>query len=71
MEKAKVNCSLLREEWSEMVDYTKRYLNLVQVEYQVLWWKFFNAVDAQKLTNVLSLVESQWPMVLLRGSFLS
>ena len=66
-----MNCSLLREEWSEMVDYAKRYLNLVQVEYQVLWWKLFNAVDAQKLTNVLSLVESQWPMVLLRGSFLS
>ena len=40
-----------------MVDYAKRYLNLVQVEYQVLWWKLFNAVDAKKWTNILSLVE--------------
>ena len=36
LEKAKVNCSLLREEWYDMVDYAKRYLSFVQVEYQVL-----------------------------------
>lgn len=47
----------LREEWDDMVDYAKRYLNLVQVEYQVLWWKLFNSVDAKKWTNILSLVE--------------
>ena len=62
-----MNCSLLREEWSDMVDYAKRYFNLVQVEYQVLWWKLFNTVDAQKLTNVLSLVECLFCLPVANG----
>ena len=37
LEKARVDCSRLREEWDDMIEYTKRYLNLVQVEYQVPW----------------------------------
>ena len=57
LEKAGVDCSLLREEWDDMIDYSKRYLNLVQVEYQILWWKLFNSIDAKKWVNILSLVE--------------
>ena len=34
-----VDCSVLQEEWDDMVDYVRRYLNLVQEEYQVVWWK--------------------------------
>ena len=37
----------------DMVDYTWRYLK----KYQVVWWKLFNAVDAKKWSNILSLVE--------------
>ena len=57
LEKAEVDYSLLQEEWDDMVDYARRYLNLVQEEYQVVWWKLFNAVDAKKWSNILSLVE--------------
>ena len=57
LEKSNVDCSLLQEEWDDMVDYAKRYLNLVQEEHQVLWWKLFNAVDAVKWKNILAVVE--------------
>ena len=40
-----------------MVDYARQYLNPVQEEYQVVWWKLFNAVDAKKWSNVLAFVE--------------
>ena len=30
LEKAGVDCSLMPEEWEDIVDYAKRYLNLVQ-----------------------------------------
>ena len=40
-----------------MVYYAKRYLNLVQVDHQILWWKLFNSVDARKWSNILMLVE--------------
>ena len=29
LEKAEVDCSVLQEEWDDMVDYARRYLNLV------------------------------------------
>ena len=57
LEKAEVDYSLLQEEWDDMVGYARRYLNLVQEEYQVVWWKLFNAVDAKTWSNILSLVE--------------
>ena len=57
LEHAKVDCSVLQQEWDDMVDYAKRYLNLVQEDYSVLWWKLFNAVDAKKWSNILALVE--------------
>ena len=45
-QKAEIDTSLLLEEWKDMVDYSKRYLNLVQEPYQVIWWKLFNASSA-------------------------
>lgn len=57
LEKAKVNYFPLREEWDDMVDYAKHYLNLVQVDHQILWWKLFNSVDARRCRNILTLVE--------------
>eukprot|EP00731_Ephydatia_muelleri_P017065 Em0010g163a len=57
LEHAKVDCSVLQQEWDDMVDYAKRYLNLVQEDYSVVWWKLFNAVDAKKWSNILALVE--------------
>ena len=45
LDKAGVDRSLVKEEWDDIVDYSKQYLNLVQDEYKVVWWKLFNAFD--------------------------
>ena len=57
LEHANVDCSMVQEEWDDMVDYGKRFLNLVQDDYKVIWWKLFNAVDSKNWTNVLTVVE--------------
>ena len=57
LENASVNCALLTEEWDDIVEYAKRYLNLVQDDYKVIWWKLFNAPDSTKWTNILAVVE--------------
>ena len=40
-----------------MVEYGKQYLNLVQNNYRIIWWKLFNAVDASRWKNVLAVIE--------------
>ena len=40
LQKAGIDTSLLLEEWKDMVDYSKRYLNLVQEPYQVICGSF-------------------------------
>ena len=57
LENASVNCAVLNEEWDNIVEYAKRYLNLVQDDYKVIWWKLFNSPDSTKWTNVLAVVE--------------
>ena len=57
MEKAQVDCSQLQEEWNDIVDYDKRYLNIVQEDYTIIWWKLFNSVDSKNWMNILGLVE--------------
>ena len=57
LENASVNCAVLDEEWDDIVEYAKRYLNLVQDDYKVIWWKLFNSPDSTKWTNVLAVVE--------------
>ena len=36
LENASVNCAVLNEEWDDIVEYAKRYLNLVQDDYKVI-----------------------------------
>ena len=67
LQKAKVDITLLEEEWEDMVEYAKRYLNLVQEDYQTIWWKLFNSVDSKKWTNVLSLVELLFCLPMANG----
>ena len=50
-------CAVLNEEWDDIVEYAKRYLNLFQDDYKVIWWKLFNSPDSTKWTNVLVVVE--------------
>ena len=57
LENANVDCSLVMDEWDDLLDYAKRYLNLTQEDYTIIWWKIFSASDAKKWTNILSVVE--------------
>ena len=54
---ASVNCSVLVDEWDAMVDYARRYLDLVRDDYRVMWWKLFRSADAKCWSNILVLVE--------------
>lgn len=51
LEKAAVSICHIQGEWDDMVDYAKRYFNLVQDNYCVTWWKLFNSVDAHKING--------------------
>ena len=57
LERSGVDCSVLQEEWDDMSDYAKRYLSLATEDYRTIWWKLFNAANASKWGNALSLVE--------------
>jgi hypothetical protein len=57
LENAGVECSLLKQEWDDIVDYAKRYLHLVEDDYKVIWWKLYNVPDAKNWTNILAVVE--------------
>ena len=56
LDRAGVDRSLVQEEWDDVVDYARRYLNLVQDEYKIVWWKLFNSFDSKKWGNVLAVV---------------
>ena len=48
LENAQVDLSLVQEEWHDIAEYATTYLNLVQEDYRVIWWKLFNCADAKK-----------------------
>jgi len=45
LEKAGIDVSLVQKELGDMVEYHKWYVNLIQDDYKVVWWKIFNFVD--------------------------
>jgi hypothetical protein len=49
LQNAGVEIDLLSEEWKDMLDYAKLYLNLVQEPNQAIWWKLFNAACSNKI----------------------
>jgi len=67
LQKAQVDITLLEEEWEDVVENAKHYLNLVQEDNQMIWWKLFNSVDSKKWTNVLSLVELLFCLPMANG----
>ena len=67
LEKANTDVSLVKEEWDDMLHYSKRYLNLVQEDYKVIWWKLFNAVDAKMWSNVLAVIELLFCLPIANG----
>ena len=64
LEKADIDVSTVQDEWDE---YSKQYLNLVQNDYKVIWWKLFNSVDAKRWCNVLGVVELLFCLPLSNG----
>ena len=62
-----MNCILVPEEWDDILDYAKRYLNLVQDEYKTSWWKLFNATDASNWINVLKFVQLLFTLPVCNG----
>ena len=67
LEKACTSISHIQGEWDDMVDYAKRYFNLVQDTYCTIWWKLFNSVDAGKWSNILTLVELLFSLPMSNG----
>ena len=57
LEKADVDRSVIQEEWDDIFDYAKQYLDLIRDSYKVLWWKLFNSFDSKRWSNLLILVE--------------
>ena len=57
MASTKVDLSLLKEEWDDMLDYSKRYLDVVAQEIHIVWWKIFNCTSAKNWVNIVGLVE--------------
>lgn len=53
---ASVDTDKLLEEWHQMRNHAKRYINLCS-DYASVWYKLFNVADAKRWSNILDLVE--------------
>ena len=62
-----VDCFAVKDEWYSLVEYGRNFLNLIQEDYNIIWWKLFNSVDAQKWSNVLSVVELLFCLPMANG----
>ena len=57
LQRVGVDTSVIKEEWEDMNNYVRCYLDLVQEKYHTIWWKHFNASNAYKWEKFLSLIE--------------
>ena len=57
LQKVGIEITVIKDEWAEMVDYARQYLNLVQEKCLVIWWKIFNCTSLKNWTNILGLIE--------------
>lgn len=69
LESAGIDCSAstVNEEWNDMLQYSKTYLNLVQEHYITIWWKLFNSFDAHKWSNILGVIELLFCLPMANG----
>ena len=67
LEQAKVDVPLLIEEWDDMLDHAKRYLDLVTKDAHTVWWKLFNCPNAKDWVNILGLVELLFSLPMSNG----
>ena len=54
LDRAGVDWSLVKEEWDDIVDYSKQYINLMQDDYKIVCWKLF---DSKKWSNFMAVVK--------------
>ncbi len=66
LEKAGLCIAVMQEEWRDMLEYARLYLNIVQ-EPKSYWWKLFNASCSSKWSNVLGLIELLFCLPLANG----
>ncbi len=67
LRRANIDALVLEEEWEDMLDYAKRYLNIVQEECSIIWWKLFNAACAKKWANILGLIKLLFTLPMSNG----
>jgi len=67
LQEAGVNTAQIIEEWEDMLDYARRYLNITEEENQIIWFKLFNCPDSKKWTNILALVELLFCLPMANG----
>lgn len=67
LEAAGVDLLLVEDEWNDVVDYARRYLDIVRQGYKNIWWKIFNSPDARKWANVLRVVELLFTLPVSNG----
>ena len=67
LQKADVDTSVIIEEWEDMVDYARRYLNIAEEDHQTIWYKLFNCPDSSKWKNILALVELLFCLPMANG----
>ncbi len=67
LEKAGLCIAVMQEEWRDMLEYARLYLNIVQEPNRVIWWKPFNASCSSKWSNVLGLIELLFCLPLANG----
>ena len=67
LQKADVDTTLINEEWEDMLDYARRYLNITKEDSNIIWFKLFNCPDSTKWRNVLALVELLFCLPMANG----
>ena len=67
LQKATVDTSVINEEWEDMVEYARRYLNIAEEDHQIIWYKLFNCPDSSKWKNILALIELLFCLPMANG----
>ena len=56
LENAQIDTSRVQGEWDEIVDYARRYLNIVTEENNTILWKLFNCPHSKEWPNIVDIV---------------
>ena len=62
-----MNTASVCDEWDDIVQYAKKYIDLVRKSYAHVWWKLYNCPDTSKWPNILGLVKLLFTIPLSNG----